>query len=91
MTDLPALAALLEDGRLHPRDRGEPGEAVFTGEAAVAVEPIDLGGDGDAPLLPAPVALVGGSEDGKPLGGGIEEEGLDLHIRPGWLAFTARQ
>jgi hypothetical protein len=54
----PCGGVLLEDFGLDPDDGCEVGQAVFAGTAAVALEPIDLGRDGDAALLDAAVALV---------------------------------
>lgn len=84
-------AALLEFGLPLDLDHGgNTGQTEFAGEAAVAVQPIDLVRHRDGALLDATVSLVG------VIGAvafdlGVGEQGLDLVARVGWLAFTARR
>jgi hypothetical protein len=46
------------DAGLHADDRGCVGEAIPSGEAPVAVEPINVLNDADGPLFDAAMALV---------------------------------
>src|SRR6516162_1811648 len=46
------------DAGLHADDRGCVGEAILSGEAPVAVEPINVLNDADGPLFDTAMALV---------------------------------
>ena len=59
-------------------DGGDIGQADLAGEAAIAVEPVDLAGDGDGALLDAAVALVDVRGALEARRRRIGEEGLDL-------------
>jgi hypothetical protein len=67
---------------------GNTGQTEFAGEAAVAVQPIDLVRHRDGALLDAPVSLVGVIGAVALTSGSANRASISSR-RVGWLAFTA--
>jgi hypothetical protein len=74
-----------------PNNRRNVRQSDLAGEPAVAVEPVDLAGDGDGSLLDAAMTLSVSVALSR-LAGGASAKKLSISERKvGWFAFTARR